>query len=103
MALVIGRVEPVENVAGHVVLQQRQHQSVILLVPLLGGPLGGAQGQLLWRTKRKFSQARLQVVVLKKKKIVSACFITIFNDDLQNAVLITASGTGKDLLHIIPS
>lgn len=107
VALVVGRVQPVENVAGHLVLQQGQHQGIKLLVPLLGGPLGGAQGQLLWRTKTMFSGARFQVVV---DVFFSRCTaategqrFTIFDDDLQDSVLIAASGAGKDFLQVIPS
>lgn len=83
MALVVGRVQPVENVAGHLVLQQGQHQGVKLLVPLLGGPLGAAQGQLLWRTETKFCEAaRLQAAVsfIVAAQLVSLpSSMTIFN------------------------
>lgn len=49
VALVVRGVQPVQNVGGDLVVEQGLYQRIKLLVPLLGGPPGGAHGQLFWK------------------------------------------------------
>lgn len=98
VALVVGRVQPVEDVARHVVLQQGQNQGIKLLVPLLGGPLGGAQAQLLCRTETRVQRHSFRCHIGPR----GSGAITIFDDDLQHSVLVAAPGAGKDVFHVVP-
>lgn len=74
IALVVGGVQPVEDVAGHVVLQEGQHQGIILGVPLLRCFPGSVHRQLLWKAdvcEEKGQQCRGCVdILMSASKVV---------------------------------
>lgn len=72
IALTVGGVQPVQNIAGYFVLEEGQYEVIILLVPFLWCFPAGAHSQLL-----------------------------VLDDDLKSSVLVPTPGVGKDILHII--
>lgn len=108
ITLVIGGVQSVEKVRGHVILHERENIAVPFLIPLLGRPLASAKNQLLCRNDKEIRfQGHISILPSTLWSIIlrlagsppnKQSRLTIFNDYFDQTIFSIPS-LCKDFFH----